>query len=178
MTQVDVATGVSSDASWSTRRREDRRRATVLQTPSQRLATEAVLQRALALGAEAVALTRSTVRARRTTASDLDLMIVGERPDLSGIREDVDVYVASANAFWERLIAGDDYIQWTLRFGCILHDDGILQAASRHIEENGLTSSAERKLSQAHLQKEVQVCRLYRQDRKAGSQKHAHVLGV
>lgn len=105
-------------------------------------------------------------------------MIVGERPDLSGIREDVDVYVASANAFWERLIAGDDYIQWTLRFGCILHDDGILQAASRHIEENGLTSSAERKLSQAHLQKEVQVCRLYRQDRKAGSQKHAHVLGV
>lgn len=52
-------------------------------------------------------------------------------------------------AFWERLLAGDDYIQWTLRFGCILHDDGILQAASDCIEEKGLTPSAERKLIQA-----------------------------
>ena len=68
----------------------------------------------------------------------------------AGIREDVDVYAASATAFWERLLAGDDYIQWTLRFGWILHDDGILQAASRHIQESGLTPSAERKLTQAH----------------------------
>jgi hypothetical protein len=81
--------------------------------------------------------------------SDLDLMVVGKRPDLGGIQEDVDVYAASAKAFWERLLAGDDYIQWTLRFGCILHDDGILLAASRRIEENGLTPSAERKLAQA-----------------------------
>ncbi len=82
--------------------------------------------------------------------SDLDLMIVGQRPDLGGIQEDVDVYAASAKAFWERLLAGDDYIQWTLRFGCILHDDGILQAASRYIQGNGLVPSAERKLAQAH----------------------------
>jgi hypothetical protein len=82
--------------------------------------------------------------------SDLDFMVVGVRPDFSGVHEDVDVYVASAKAFWERLLASDDYIQWTLRFGWILHDDGILQAASRHIQENGLTPSAERKLTQAH----------------------------
>jgi hypothetical protein len=77
-------------------------------------------------------------------------MIVGQRPDLGGIQEDVDVYAPSTKAFWERLLAGDDYIQWTLRFGCILHDDGILQAASRYIQENGLVPSAERKLIQAH----------------------------
>jgi hypothetical protein len=47
------------------------------------------------------------------------------------------------------LLDDDDYIQWTLRFGCVLHDDGILQAASRHIQESGLTPSAERKLIQA-----------------------------
>ena len=121
-----------------------------LQSSSQRQATETILRRALALGAEAVALTGSTVRERRTAMSDLDLMIVGKRPESSGVREDVDLYTASAKAFWERLVAGDDYIQWTLRFGCILHDDGILQAASRHIEESGLTPSAERKLAQAH----------------------------
>ncbi len=150
MTPAGVATQVSVDAGWSARLQEDRRRATKLQTPSQRQATETLLQRALALGAEAVALTGSTVRDQRTAMSDLDLMVVGKRPDLGGIHEDVDVYAASAKAFWERLLAGDDYIQWTLRFGCILHDDGILQAASRYIEENGLTPSAERKLTQAH----------------------------
>ena len=147
MTAVDVTTQV--DAGWSARLREDRRRATVLQTPVQRQATKTILERALALGSEAVALTGSTVRGQRTAMSDLDFMVIGERPDSSGIDEDVDVYAAKAEAFWERLLAGDDYIQWTLRFGCILHDDGILKAASSHIEESGLPPSAERKLIQA-----------------------------
>jgi hypothetical protein len=132
------------------RLREDRRRASSLQTPAQQEVTEAILQRALALGAEAVVLTGSTVRARRTASSDLDFMVVGERPGFSGVDEDVDVYAAGAEAFWKRLIAGDDYIQWTLRFGCVLHDDGILRAASRYIEDSGLEPSAERKLIQAH----------------------------
>ncbi len=122
---------------------------TELQTSAQRRVTETILQRAVALGAEAVALTGSTVRAKRTTGSDLDFMVVGERPDLGGVHEDVDVYVAGAEAFWERLLAGDDYILWTLRFGCVLHDDGILKAACGHIEERGLAPSAERKLVQA-----------------------------
>jgi predicted nucleotidyltransferase len=149
MTPADAVAGISVDASWDARLKDDRRRAVALQTPAQREATETILQRALVLGAEAVVLTGSTVRARRTAMSDLDFMVVGERPDVSGVHEDVDVYAAGADAFWKRLDAGDDYIQWTLRFGCILHDDGILQAASRHIEENGLTPSAERKLTQA-----------------------------
>jgi hypothetical protein len=137
------------DVGWNMRLREDRRRASELQTPAQRRVAETILQRALDLGAEAVALTGSTVRARRTTGSDLDFMIVGERPDLGGVHEDVDLYAAGAQAFWERLLAGDDYIQWTLRFGCVLHDDGILKAACGHIEERGLAPSAERKLIQA-----------------------------
>jgi hypothetical protein len=149
MTAMDVATQLPIDARWSARLRGDRGRATKFQTPPQQQATETLLQRALVLGAEAVALTGSTVRAQRTAISDLDLMVVGKRPSLRGIREDVDVYAAGANAFWERLLAGDDYIQWTLRFGCILHDDGILQGASRYIEEHGLTPSAARKLTQA-----------------------------
>jgi hypothetical protein len=149
MNPVDAVIGSTLEISWATRMLGDHRRAIALQTPSQRQATETILRRALALGAEAVALTGSTVRAQRTTMSDLDLMIVGERPDFSDVQEDVDLYATGAEAFWERLVAGDDYIQWTLRFGCILHDDGILQAASRHIEEHKLPPSAERKLIQA-----------------------------
>jgi predicted nucleotidyltransferase len=150
MSSVDAVAGVPVDVPWGTRLREDRRRASALQTPAQREATATILQRALAVGAEAVVLTGSTVRARRTASSDLDFMVVGERPGFSGIDEDVDVYAADAEAFWKRLVDGDDYIQWTLRFGCVLHDDGILQAASRYIEEKGLEPSAERKLVQAH----------------------------
>ncbi len=149
MTPREISTSVVLDASWNTRLRADRRRAVALQAPSQRVATETILQRALLRGAEAVALTGSTVRGQRTTTSDLDLMVVGDRPDLDGLHEDVDVYAAGAEAFWERLLAGDDYIQWTLRFGCVLHDEGILRAASDYIEESGLEPSAERKLIQA-----------------------------
>lgn len=149
MTPTGAAIHVSVDSSWTARLREDRSRASKLQTRVQRQASDTLLRRALALGAEAVALTGSTVRARRTVTSDLDLMVVGQRPTIAGIQEDVDIYAACPKAFWERLLAGDDYIQWTLRFGCILHDDGILHAASRHIEENGLTPSVERKLTQA-----------------------------
>jgi hypothetical protein len=149
MSSVDTITGVPVDVPWGTRVREDGLRASALQTRAQREATETILERALAAGAEAVVLTGSTVRARRTASSDLDFMVVGERPGFSGIDEDVDVYAAGADAFWKRLVAGDDYIQWTLRFGCVLHDDGILQAASRYIEEKGLEPSAERKLIQA-----------------------------
>jgi hypothetical protein len=149
MTPTGTAIHVYIDAGWTARLRQDRCLASKLQTRSQRQATDTLLRRALALGAEAVALTGSTVRKQRTVMSDLDLMVVGKRPTLDGIQEEVDIYAASAKAFWERLLAGDDYIQWTLRFGCILHDDGILHAASRHIEENRLTPSAERKLTQA-----------------------------
>lgn len=150
MTPAGVAARMSVDALWSERLREDRDRAIALLTPVQRQATATILQRALALGAEGVALTGSTVRGRRTRASDLDFMIVvGERPASSGVREDVDVYAAGKDAFWERMLAGDDYIQWTLRFGCILHDDGILKAASGHIEQHHLKPSAQRKLTQA-----------------------------
>jgi len=150
MSSVEAVAGVPVQVPWGTRLREDRRQASALQTPAQQEATETILQRALVVGAEAVVLTGSTVRARRTASSDLDFMVVGERPGLGGVDEDVDVSAASAEAFWRRLIAGDDYIQWTLRFGCILHDDGILLAASRYIEESGLSPSAERKLIQAH----------------------------
>lgn len=149
MIPAGPATRIPVDVLWRARLREDGLRASALQTPAQREATETILQRALTVGAEAVVLTGSTVRARRTASSDLDFMVVGERPGLGGVDEDVDVYAAGAEAFWRRLVAGDDYIQWTLRFGCILHDDGILRAASCHIDEHGLKPSAERKLVQA-----------------------------
>ena len=151
MSSVDAVTGVPAPAPWGTRLREDQspcvRAADV--SPSGRPPRRSPPACARWWAPEAVVLTGSTVRARRTASSDLDFMVIGERPSFSGIDEDVDVYAAGAEAFWERLVAGDDYIQWTLRFGCVIARRRILQSASRYIEEKGLQPSAERKLVQA-----------------------------
>jgi hypothetical protein len=58
---------------------------------------------------------------------------VGSRFKTSDLPGDVDVYSGAADSFWEKLRAGDDFIQWTLRFGCILVDGGIFRAGLRVI---------------------------------------------
>lgn len=112
---------------WQATLDADRRRAHDVQTPAQRAITELVLERALAAGAEAVALTGSTVRRRRTAISDLDYHVVGPRPQQADFPADVDIYVADRRTFWRKLRSGDDFVQWTLREGCLLVDSGIFR---------------------------------------------------
>ncbi len=138
-----------SRTAWRDRVSNDRERADALLTRPQRYAVDEVTRRALVRGARAVVLTGSTVRGSRTPCSDLDLMIVGHRPDLSGIEEEVDVYAVSSAQLAQRLREDDDYIPWTLRFGCVLHDDGVLRAAALELETTHRWPSADRKLGQA-----------------------------
>jgi hypothetical protein len=91
------------------------------------------VRRAVEAGARAVSLTGSTARDRRTETSDLDHHVVGTRFKTSDLPGDVDLYVRDADRFWAKLRAGDDFVQWTLRFGCILLDDGIFRAGLRVI---------------------------------------------
>jgi hypothetical protein len=126
--------------------REDRDRAERCQTPEQRAITATVMSRAIALGASGFALTGSTARKRRTAISDLDYHVIGRRPDVSDLPGDVDVVATSAARFRSRLIEGDDFAQWTLRCGCILHDTGPLRDGVRLIAEMDLWPHAQRKL--------------------------------
>jgi hypothetical protein len=126
------------DAIWATRIDADRARAQRNQTRAQREVFSTVAERALALGAEAVALTGSTARACRTAISDLDIHIVGPRPRFEDLNEGLDLYATSSDILWERLRDGDDFIQWTLRFGCILVDRGVLRDALIHVADTGL----------------------------------------
>ncbi len=135
-----------SDAGWARRLREDRDRAERFQTPEQRAVTVAVMGRAIALGASGFALTGSTARRRRTAISDLDYHVIGRRPDVSDLPGDVDVVATGAARFRSRLIEGDDFAQWTLRCGCILHDTGPLHDGVRLIAEMELWPDAQRKL--------------------------------
>ena len=134
---------------WRGRIERDRLRAQALQTPELRAATELAAARVIAGGADAVALTGSTARGRRTAESDLDLHIVGARPALDDVGVELDVYATTAEVLTQRLHAGDDYVQWTLRFGCVLFDRGVLRLAACETVAMGLWPSPERKLDQA-----------------------------
>src|SRR5262249_32314023 len=45
------------------------------------------------------------------------------------------------------LAGGDDFVQWTLRFGCVLHDAGPMRGGLSLILERDLWPDPERKLS-------------------------------
>jgi hypothetical protein len=131
---------------WARRIREDRARAERNQTLGQRVITAAVMSRALELGAEGLALTGSTARGHRTVISDLDYHVIGRRPDLSDLPGDIDVVATSAERLRKQLIEGDDFAQWTLRYGCILYDAGVMREGVRLIVEEQLWPSSDRKL--------------------------------
>lgn len=135
-----------SDAGWARRMRADRARAERHQTPEQLAITATLMNRALALGASGLALTGSTARGRRTAISDLDYHVIGRRPDASDLPGDIDVVATSAARFRARLLDGDDFAQWTLRHGCILHDTGRMREGVRLIVEMDLWPKAQRKL--------------------------------
>ena len=153
----------SSWDGWTQRMRGDRIRAERNQTPEQLAVTRRLLARALELGAEGFALTGSTARGQRTIVSDLDYHIIGPRPNLSDMPSDVDVVSTSAERFLEKLLSGDDFVQWTLRYGCILHDTGIMREGDRLIADNQIWPDAHRKLGRlADLRREserlVRMC--------------------
>jgi hypothetical protein len=131
---------------WAERLIQDRAIATRNQTPELRRITDIIVERALADGALGLALTGSTARARRTKISDLDYHVVGERPDISDLPADVDVYVSDPTRMRDKLLNGDDFVQWTICCGCILHDDGVFREAASLIVSHDLWPDGATKL--------------------------------
>jgi hypothetical protein len=123
----------SDDRVWGARLAADRLRADQNQTVAQRAITSEIVRRAGETGARAVALTGSTARNCRTGISDLDHHVVGPRFKTRDLPGDVDVHCADSGTFWVRLHGGDDFVQWTLRLGCIIVDDGIFRTGLRAV---------------------------------------------
>ncbi len=107
-----------------------------------------VVRRATSLGADAVVLTGSTARGKRTSISDLDYLIVGAKPRVRDLQEDIDVHIASPERFLDRLARGDSFTHWTLDYGCVLCDSGIFREGLVHRSVEGFSVDPGRLLTQ------------------------------
>jgi hypothetical protein len=110
---------------------------------------DAVTMRARESGATALLLTGSTARGTRTAISDLDYHLVGEPIATDDLAGELDLHVVSPTLLNARLREGDDFTQWSLRFGCVVFDEGIVRESVQLVAEQRLWPDPARKEQQA-----------------------------
>jgi predicted nucleotidyltransferase len=88
-----------------------------------------VLRRAQDAGATGLVLTGSTVRGARTENSDLDYHLIGPPIDVADLSLELDLHVLSEKKLVHDVLAGDDFIHWSLRFGVVVFDEGPVARA-------------------------------------------------
>jgi hypothetical protein len=145
LSKLDVAdAGV-----WADRLRFDRARAASNQPSELGAITATVEARSRDVGARALILSGSTARARRTRVSDLDYHVIGVRPQIGQPAEDIDLVCDDAETFMAKLRSGNDLVHWSVWYGCVLFDDGVVQSAATHVARHDGWPDATRKLRQA-----------------------------
>jgi len=122
-----------------------------------RLVHDALELRARGAGAQALMLTGSTARGTRTLASDLDYHLIGTPIAFDSLPDEIDLHVVSPARLRARLLEGDDFTHWSLRFGCVVFDTGIVRESQDLIAEQKLWPDPLRKRQQA--QKSLGIAR-------------------
>jgi hypothetical protein len=77
--------------------------------------------------------------------------------------------VGAPDHFWRKLRSGDDFVQWTLRLGCLLFDTGVFREGLRVIDTEGLWPDAESKLARVHELTQL-ACRLIKMEDRDAAQ--------
>lgn len=135
---------------WNERLSLDKERADRHQSGDLAAITEAVQERARTAGAAAIVLSGSTARGRRTRVSDLDYYVVGVSAlRVADLPQDIDLYADSVDRFWGKLRQGDDFAHWSIWYGCVLFDSGVIREAAAFVAEQDAWPDPERKLRQA-----------------------------
>lgn len=135
---------------WAERLGFDRERAERHQSVALVAITETVLERARAAGAEAVVLSGSTARGRRTRVSDLDFHVIGASSlRVADLPQDIDLYADEVDRFWKKVREGDDFAHWSVWYGCVLFDSGVMREAASFVAQHNAWPDPERKLRQA-----------------------------
>jgi hypothetical protein len=137
------------DKTWQSRLSSDRNLIGNLLPQNLRGVHSEVVKRAEKANADGLLLTGSTARGTRTQISDLDYHLVGDSIDSRDLPEELDIHVVSAETFQRRLLDGDDFTQWSLRFGLVVFDEGALKEAVWLIEAQDLWPDADRKRRQS-----------------------------
>lgn len=139
----------SSDREWATRLEEDSR--TVIDRLPVRLVElhSIVVERAVAARVSALILSGSTARGTRTAISDLDYHLVGGSIDARDLSRELDLHVVTPRRLESNLLAGDDFVQWSLRFGLVVFDHGPAREALRLIARRGIWPDPHRKRTRA-----------------------------
>jgi predicted nucleotidyltransferase len=128
----------------------DRDRAAQNQSSDLVAITDVVEQRARAAGAEAMVLSGSTARGRRTRVSDLDFHVIGVPfLNVADLPADIDLYAEEVDRFAEKIRSGDDFAHWSVWYGCVLFDSGVIQDAAAFVADHDSWPDTERKLRQA-----------------------------
>lgn len=110
---------------------------------------DAVVERAVAGGSEALILSGSTARSSRTAISDFDYHLIGPPIETSDLSRELDLHVLTPDELESGVLAGDDFIHWSLRFGLIVFDRGPVHDALALIASQGLRPAPARKREQA-----------------------------
>lgn len=139
---------LTADA-WERRLRADRDCLERLMPESLRELHESVVARARQAGAHGLIVSGSTARGSLTEISDLDYHLVGNQIPTRDLSAELDLHVLSREEVTAAVLDGDDFIQWSLRFGRVVFDDGTLLAAVHLIAERRPWLTSKRKRQHA-----------------------------
>lgn len=145
---VDFRAALTEDA-WSRRLAADNQAIDRCLPPELRGLHEVLLGRAREVGARGLVLSGSTARSRRTEISDLDYHLFGPKIATRDLPPELDMHVLGQEKLEGMILSGDDFVQWSLRFGLIVFDDGIVRHAARLVAEHRPWPDVERKLRHA-----------------------------
>ncbi len=117
----------------------------------------AVVARARDAAAHGLILSGSTARSRRTPISDLDYHLIGPPIFTRDLSSQLDLHALTPSELDAHILAGDDFVQWSLRFGLIVFDDGHLRRATTLIATSKPWPDADRK--RQHAAKSIDLAR-------------------
>ena len=127
--------------------------------PELRQLHNVVVCRAHEVGARGLILSGSTARSCRTAISDLDYHLIGPRIATRDLSAELDLHVVSEAELETVILSGDDFVQWSLRFGLVVFDEGVLRRAAQVMTEHRPWPDVDRKIR--HAAKSVDLARRF-----------------
>jgi hypothetical protein len=155
---VDVR-GPLTNPTWSERLAADQASLSRRLPSELRPLHDTVVARAQEARVRGLILTGSTARARRTEISDLDYHVIGTPIPASDLSRELDLHVLSDTELEAAILSGDDFVQWSLRLGLIVLDDGVLRHAARLVAEHRPWPDVARKAR--HAARSVELARRF-----------------